>query len=214
MGIEIRGHAFEEDNFSLAAGFNGGLTSTDFIRVGNRTIDTGDYSGTGGARMLLRQPDVEMAVLEVARGGLLRRGLGVERANVGVVTNVAADHLGEYGINSVSELLPAKFIVSRALTADDTLVLNADDAGVVASDTFTTHYYAESVLPPDPQPALDLETFVAGADADAAPGPSLLEGTPVAWTYVVTNTGDVTLSGVAVDTDTLTQADGSAPSCS
>ena len=116
----------------IAAGLNGGLTSTDFIRVGDRTIDTGDYSGTGGARMLLRQPDVEMAVLEVARGGLLRRGLGVERANVAVVTNVAADHLGEYGINSVPELLPAKFIVRRALTADDTLVLNADDAGVVA----------------------------------------------------------------------------------
>jgi cyanophycin synthetase len=115
-----------------AAGLSAGLTSTDFIRVGERTIDTGDYSGTGGARMLLRQPDLEMAVLEVARGGLLRRGLGVERANVAVVTNVAADHLGEYGINSVPELLPAKFIVSRALTAGDTLVLNADDAGVVA----------------------------------------------------------------------------------
>jgi len=115
-----------------AAGFNAGLTSTDFIRVGDRTIDTGDYSGTGGARLLLRQPDVEMAVLEVARGGLLRRGLGVERANVAVVTNVAADHLGEYGINSVAELIPAKFIVSRALTADDTLVLNADDPGVLA----------------------------------------------------------------------------------
>lgn len=115
-----------------AAGFSAGLTSTDFIRVGDRTIDTGDYSGTGGARLLLRQPDVEMAVLEVARGGLLRRGLGVERANVAVVTNVAADHLGEYGINSVDELIPVKFIVSRALTRDDTLVLNADDAGVLA----------------------------------------------------------------------------------
>jgi UDP-N-acetylmuramyl tripeptide synthase len=115
-----------------AAGFNAGLTSTDFIRVGDRTIDTGDYSGTGGARMLLRQPDVEMAVLEVARGGLLRRGLGVERANVALVTNVASDHLGEYGINSVEELIEAKFIISRALTADDTLVLNADDAGVAA----------------------------------------------------------------------------------
>ena len=115
-----------------AAGFNAGLTSTDFIRVGDRTIDTGDYSGTGGARMLLRQPDVEMAVLEVARGGLLRRGLGVERADVALITNVAADHLGEYGIHSVAELLPVKFIVRKALTTDDTLILNADDAGVLA----------------------------------------------------------------------------------
>ena len=114
-----------------AAGLKAGLTSTDFIRVGDRVIDTGDYSGTGGARMLMRQADVEMAVLEVARGGLLRRGLGVERADVAVVTNVAADHLGDYGINTVPELIPAKFIVRRALTGDAPLVLNADDEGVV-----------------------------------------------------------------------------------
>lgn len=114
-----------------AAGFRAGLTSTDFIRVGDRTIDTGDYSGTGGARTLMRQRDVEVAVLEVARGGLLRRGLGVERADAAVVTNVAADHLGEYGINSVSELIPAKFIVHRALGPENPLILNADDEGVV-----------------------------------------------------------------------------------
>jgi len=115
-----------------AAGYRAGLTSTDFIRVAERVIDQGDYSGPGGARTLLRQPDVDMAVLEVARGGLLRRGLGVARANVAVVTNVAEDHLGEYGIHSVDELIEAKFIVRRALTAEDTLILNADDAGVVA----------------------------------------------------------------------------------
>jgi len=115
-----------------AAGCKAGLTSTDFIRVGDRTIDTGDYSGTGGARMLMRQGDLEMAVLEVARGGLLRRGLGVEQAQAAVVTNVAADHLGDYGINTVEELIPAKFIVRRALQGDDPLILNADDEGVVA----------------------------------------------------------------------------------
>ena len=99
--------------------------------MGERVIDTGDYSGTGGARMLMRQKDVEMAVLEVARGGLLRRGLGVEQADVAVVTNVAADHLGDYGINTVPELIPAKFIVRRALQGDAPLVLNADDQGMV-----------------------------------------------------------------------------------
>lgn len=114
-----------------AAGSNAGLTSTDFIRVGDRTIDTGDYSGTGGARTLMRQHDVDMAVLEVARGGLLRRGLGLESVDVAVVTNVAADHLGDYGIYSVEELIPAKFIVRRALGPDAPLVLNADDVGVV-----------------------------------------------------------------------------------
>jgi len=115
-----------------AAGYRAGLTSTDFIRVGDRVIDSGDYSGTGGARMLMRQQDLEMAVLEVARGGLLRRGLGIERANAALVTNVAADHLGDYGINTVAELIPAKFIVRRALQEQDPLVLNADDEGVVS----------------------------------------------------------------------------------
>lgn len=113
-----------------AAGFRAGLTSTDFIRVGERIIDSGDYSGAGGARMLMRQPDVEMAVLEVARGGLLRRGLGLERADAALITNVASDHLGEYGIHTVEALRDVKFILRRALRRDDPLILNADDEGV------------------------------------------------------------------------------------
>ena len=71
-------------------------------------------------------------VLEVARGGLLRRGIGVERADGALITNVAADHLGEYGINSVAEMAEAKFIVRRALSADAPLILNADDLESVA----------------------------------------------------------------------------------
>jgi cyanophycin synthetase len=114
-----------------AAGLSAGLTSTDFIRVGEQIIENGDYSGTGGARQLLRHGEVDMAVLEVARGGLLRRGLGVDSADVALVNNVAADHLGEYGINTVPELIEAKFIVARALGEHAPLVLNADDEGVV-----------------------------------------------------------------------------------
>lgn len=132
-----------------AAGYRAGLTSTDFIRVGERMIDTGDYSGTGGARMLMRQRDVEMAVLEVARGGLLRRGLGIESADVAVITNVAADHLGDYGINSVSELIPAKFIVSKALHGEAPLVLNADDKGVAEYAATLEHPVIWFSLDPD-----------------------------------------------------------------
>jgi UDP-N-acetylmuramyl tripeptide synthase len=135
-----------------AAGYSAGLTSTDFIRVGNRIVDTGDYSGTGGARMLLRQTDVEAAVLEVARGGLLRRGLGVDHADVAVVTNVAADHLGEYGINSVPELLPVKFILRRVLDEEAPLVLNADDEGIVAfAETLGERIVWFSLNPENPQ---------------------------------------------------------------
>lgn len=115
-----------------SAGLRAGLTSTDWIRVGSNILDTGDYSGTGGARTLLRHPDTQVAVLETARGGLLRRGLGVDTASAALITNVAADHLGEYGINTVSELREAKFIVRRALPEGAPLILNADDEGLVA----------------------------------------------------------------------------------
>ncbi len=114
-----------------AAGRVAGLTSTDMVRVGDDILDRGDYSGPGGARMLLRDRRVEIACLEVARGGILRRGLPTRRARVAVVTNVAADHLGQYGVNTVPELAQAKFAVHRTLGADGVLVLNADDAHVV-----------------------------------------------------------------------------------
>lgn len=109
-----------------------GTTSTDFIKIGDQVLDHGDYSGPGGARTLLRHPDVDIAILEVARGGILRRGLGVEQADAALITNVAADHLGQYGINTVPDLIETKFVVQRALDASGTLVLNADDDGVVA----------------------------------------------------------------------------------
>jgi cyanophycin synthetase len=113
-----------------ASGKRAGLTSTDWIRIGEKILDHGDYSGTGGARTLMRHPDTEVAVLETARGGLLRRGLGVEKVAAAVITNVAADHLGDYGINTVAELIETKFIVRRALDNNAPLILNADDEGI------------------------------------------------------------------------------------
>lgn len=117
---------------AAAAGKVSGLTSTDFVRVGRDVLDRGDYSGPGGARLLLRDKRLEIAYLEVARGGILRRGLATRSARVAVVTNVAADHLGQYGVNTVEELARAKFAVHRALAEDGVLVLNADDAYVRA----------------------------------------------------------------------------------
>ena len=114
-----------------AAGLNAGTTSTDYIKIGSSIIDKGDYSGPGGARTLMRDGRVEIAFLELARGGLLRRGLGVPEADAVLITNVAADHLGDYGINTVPELIEAKFIVQKALSPSKPLVLNADDAGIV-----------------------------------------------------------------------------------
>ncbi len=107
-----------------AAGVVAGLCSTDWIRVGKETVDRGDYSGPGGARQVLRHPGVEIALLETARGGMLRRGLAVQQADVALVTNIAEDHLGESGIWDLEELAQAKLIVHKAARH---LVLNADD---------------------------------------------------------------------------------------
>ena len=109
------------------AGQNVGCSSTDWIAVNNKVIDSGDWSGPGGARAVLRQPEVDVAVLETARGGLLRRGLGVERANVALITNISEDHFGDFGSQNLDELLAIKWIVSRAVEHSGQLILNADD---------------------------------------------------------------------------------------
>jgi cyanophycin synthetase len=115
-----------------------GSTSTDGVYVDGTTVDEGDYSGPGGARLILRQPAVEAAVLETARGGILRRGLGTSRANVAVVTNVAEDHLGEFGVETLEQLAETKLLVGRALVGGGSLVLNADDPVLVrASSTLS-----------------------------------------------------------------------------
>ncbi len=108
-----------------------GLSSTDWVRVGDAVLDTGDYSGPGGARMALRDPRCEVAILETARGGMLRRGLGVERADAVAVLNVAEDHLGEWGIGDLDGLVETKFLVEKALGPDGVLVLNADEPPVL-----------------------------------------------------------------------------------
>ena len=121
-----------------SAGKVPGLTSTEGVQVNGETIGEGDFSGPGGARLALRHPAVEIAVLETARGGILRRGLATSRANVAVVTNIAEDHLGEFGVESLGELAETKLLVGRALAGGGSLVLNADDAELVRASTRVT----------------------------------------------------------------------------
>jgi cyanophycin synthetase len=119
-------------SIAAAAGRVAGLSSTDGVLVGRERSGSGDYSGPAGARMVLRDHRVEVAALEVARGGILRRGLSLRRAAVGVVTNVAADHLGHYGIMTLPELAQVKLAIRRGLVPGAPMVLNADDENVVA----------------------------------------------------------------------------------
>ncbi len=104
-----------------------GYASTEGVVIGRERTGEGDFSGPAGARLVLRDARVEAAVLETARGGILRRGLAVEKADVAVVTNVSADHFGEYGIDNLDDLAGVKLVVAHALGKCGTLVLNADD---------------------------------------------------------------------------------------
>ncbi len=114
-----------------AAGKVVGVTSTDWISVDDHIVERGDWSGPGGARTVLRQP-VDVAILETARGGLLRRGLGVTHAKAALITNLAADHLGDFGSRNLVELLQIKWLVSRAVESGGILLLNAEDEQLVA----------------------------------------------------------------------------------
>jgi UDP-N-acetylmuramyl tripeptide synthase len=91
------------------------------------TLAQGDYTGPAGARLVLRDRSIGAAVLETARGGMLRRGLATSRAHAAVITNISADHFGEYGVESLGDLARVKATVARALAPDALLVLNADD---------------------------------------------------------------------------------------
>jgi cyanophycin synthetase len=134
-----------------AAGKVSGLSSTEFVKVGDEILEKGDYSGPAGARLLLRDARLELGVLEVARGGILRRGLPIGHARAAVVTNVAADHLGQYGINTVEELAQVKLSVHRALLPGGHLVLNADDPLVVAAAPAAAHKVWFALSPGNPQ---------------------------------------------------------------
>jgi cyanophycin synthetase len=115
------------------AGLTPGHSSTEGLVVGGERVEAGDWSGPAGARAVLRHPAVTAAVLETARGGLLRRGLAVARAGVAVVTNISPDHLGEYGVHSAADLAEVKLIVAHAVGDGGWLVLNADDPVLMAA---------------------------------------------------------------------------------
>ncbi|MEO6059990.1 MAG: cyanophycin synthetase [Candidatus Limnocylindria bacterium] len=109
-----------------------GMTSTDGIFVDGRLIRRGDMSGPRSASTVLQNPRVDMAVFEVARGGILREGLGYDRNDVAVVLNVTGDHLGMGGITSIRQLAAVKQVVVEAVPRSGTAVLNADDPLVAA----------------------------------------------------------------------------------
>jgi cyanophycin synthetase len=110
-----------------AHGWHAGYNCTDGVFLDDEALATGDYSGPAGARMVMREPRTQAAILETARGGILRRGIAVSQANTAVITNVSSDHFGEYGIDDLAGLADVKLAVAAAVAPDGLLVLNADD---------------------------------------------------------------------------------------
>ena len=109
-----------------------GYTTTDGIYIGECLVEKGDTTGPYSAQVILRDPTVEVAILETARGGILRSGLGFDGCDVGVVMNVAADHLGIGDIDTIEDLAQLKSVVVKTTLPSGYAVLNADDPLVVA----------------------------------------------------------------------------------
>ena len=109
-----------------------GYTTSDGVYIQNRLLMTGDCTGPKSAEFVLKDPTVNFAVLECARGGLLRAGLGFKKCDIGVVTNVAGDHLGLKGIHTIDQLAKVKGVIPETVHKDGYSVLNADDDRVYA----------------------------------------------------------------------------------
>ncbi len=108
-------------------GYRVGYTTSDGVYIQNRLLMTGDCTGPASAEFVLRDPTVNMAVLECARGGLLRAGLGFKKCDIAIVTNVASDHLGLKGIHTIEQLARVKGVVPETVLPDGYAILNADD---------------------------------------------------------------------------------------
>jgi cyanophycin synthetase len=118
-------HILAESNSTI------GMTTTDGIWVGRRQIASGDTTGPRSAATILFDPDVDVAVLETARGGIVRNGLGYDWSDVGVMTNIQADHIGQDGIEHIDDILRIKALVAERVREGGALVLNADDPMLV-----------------------------------------------------------------------------------
>jgi len=132
-----------------------GLTTTDGVAVDGRTIFKADATGPLSAQMVLGDPDVQAAVLETARGGLLRAGLGFDECDVGIVLNVSADHLGLGGINTLEQLAEVKSVIAAVVKREGHAVLNADDPRVLAMRERSPGDVVLVSTSPEENPAVD-----------------------------------------------------------
>lgn len=136
-------HLFKQTNQVV------GYTTTDGTYIGDYLVEPGDNTGPQSAQLILQDPTVEVAVLESARGGILRSGLAFNACDVGVVLNVAADHLGLGDINSIEEMARVKSVVAESALPKGYVVLNADDPLVSAMASRVTAQIAYFSMNPE-----------------------------------------------------------------
>jgi len=127
-----------------AHGWHTAYNCTDGVFLDDEQLASGDYSGPAGTRRVIREPRAQAAVLETARGGILRRGIAISQAHAAVITNVSADHFGEYGIDDLAGVADAKFVVAAVVAATGLLVLNADDPELCARADDVARRYGRS----------------------------------------------------------------------
>ena len=113
------------------AGLCVGMTTTDGIYIDGERVVEGDTTGPKSAAMVLSDPAVEAAVLETARGGIVRRGLGYDWSDIGILTNIGDDHIGQDGIKSIDDVVFIKSLIAERVREGGTLILNADNEHLV-----------------------------------------------------------------------------------
>ncbi len=139
-----------------------GMTTSDGIVVGGRMVEPGDWTGPGGAAAILGRGDVDVAVLETARGGILLRGVGYESNEASVLTNVSSDHLDLQGMHTLAELTAAKATICRITKPGGWVVLNADDPHVAAVAGLVSSSVALFSQAAEPPPVLRLHVDGGG----------------------------------------------------
>jgi cyanophycin synthetase len=138
----------------VRAGRRVGTTTSDGILVDERVVEPGDWTGPGGAATILRRSDVEVAVLETARGGIVMRGIGYESNDASILTNISSDHLDLHGVHTLPQLTEVKATVCRITRPDGWVILNADDPLVAATARRVRARVAFFSLDPDGSPVM------------------------------------------------------------
>ena len=181
----------------LRAGHRVGTTTSDGILVDERVVEPGDWTGPGGAQEILRRSDVDVAVLETARGGIVLRGVGYESNDASILTNVSSDHLDLQGIHTLPELAEVKATVCRITKPDGWVILNADDPFVAAIARTVRARVAFFTLEGDASRPVRRH-LAAGGRAYLVRGDELGEAEGRTWTPLASVRGvPITLAGLA-----------------